>query len=298
MPVNTLAAVGATCARHVRSSLGRDWTVLQLEEWEEAVQICAAAAPPAALIASACQLTSAGVRILRTLNERGLQPPLIIVLEDTAADTIRRVWRLKSIDADLLFSWTELSETIERRCSARGPAAVMQHIQHRLDVTSELPLRVMATVAAAESDAGLVVESIARAVGRKRSTIYAALSEAGIPGVEQLQVLLRLLRSIDVLRSGGLPADAAYVGGYSGEKAWRQALRSRIGITTTDVREGPSDWKWIVDHWLQRHTRFTAPASQAAIDEVSANQAGHTTDRWTLNVPSRTLEGRRARRTA
>ncbi|MGH7465552.1 MAG: hypothetical protein ACREK1_10285, partial [Longimicrobiales bacterium] len=138
------------------------------------------------------------------------------------------------------------------------------------------------------------VSKIVDHVRRDRSTVYAALASAGVPGIEHLQILGRLMRSIEVIHAGGRPADAAHIAGYATEKSWRQALGGRLGTSITEIRRRQAAGEeWLLDRWLERHTVPVAherPTLNSTNDLAAPPQ--------TLEGLRRTVAGRPERRTA
>src|SRR5690606_14980353 len=137
--------------------------------------------------------------------------------EDHSHETIRSAWRLRNVAVRLAFSAHEVLDVADERYKQAGQHVVMRYVQQRLDIDG-LALRVTEAVADSVQAGCSSVDDVMTRVRRKRSTVYAALSAAGVPGVEQLLMLMRLMRSVDVIHRGGTLPDAAHYAGYAGVK--------------------------------------------------------------------------------
>lgn len=288
-----MAVIGLSTVQLDRSGIRNDHDVVITPSWSRVAARFASVNPPDVLAVGTPAITAQAPNTVNRLAGLGIRRSIVILLTDTKPDTIRLAWSLNIPDAYLAFDCHELGSAVRTHSSIRGVAPVLEYVARRLDLSNGPAAGILAAVADSVRAGENSVSDVIRRVRQKRSATYAILTATGCPPLEQLLVLARLTSSLESMENGSSTADAAFVAGYSSVKAWRRALRDRLGITIPEIRGRSADWRWIVDRWLERHASpHGSPVSGA---EPSCSRDERPPHR-TFDPPDRTVKGRPRRR--
>jgi methylphosphotriester-DNA--protein-cysteine methyltransferase len=96
-------------------------------------------------------------------------------------------------------------------------------------------------------------ERVAQNLNVSRSKLYRSLKANRLPGIGRWQMLFRLMQAAEVLSQGGSSEDAAFRASLADDRSLRRAFVTHLALTLAGVR-GQSNWKRLVDRWIERNT--------------------------------------------
>ena len=262
-------------------SLPADWQEVigndaeLLPDWSTILARCTRTCPPSGLVAFVSALSAAGILALSTLHQRGLLPATAVYLDRAEVSDFAGAWPVARLGAVLLYPGAAFRNGIEHFLSEQC-TDVGRYLKSRIGSDSAEFVQLVKLL---HREPQLLTASpahVAARLGSSRARLYAALTEAGSPPLEQIQVLLRLIPAAHVVQRGGRLDDAAHVAGYADAAAFKKALTRRLRTNAQELRER-TGWRWLVDRWLTIHG-----------DQGT----------WTLGLDDKTLEPPTRRRIA
>lgn len=254
--------------RALREAVGSRAELVVLEGWPAVLERLISNPAPAALVVPAERLDDRGRGVLQALHARGLLRPTAIYFHRVDLDLLRKAWPLAGLGVRLLTEGGDLRAQVGRLLDAEA-TQVAELLVRRLGIENRVVRRLLALLAERGDLLGAPIVELAAQLRIARSTLYEAVASSGLPSIEQIQFLFRLLPAVRVLQAGGRAEDAAYVAGLADARSLRKVLRRRINTTIEDVR-GQRGVQWLVERWITLHRRTGGGGADAGDSDSDA----------------------------
>jgi DNA-binding phage protein len=225
-------------------------TIQTTGSWMECRAHLLGSAPPDIFVADAAELNDRVIADLRLLLESGSLPRTVVYFRAFDPELLGAVWRrLGQLGVNAAFGEDALNEEI-RRSTMEPPLG--QYLMRHFNVEStSLSGRLITLLETNKRMRTASTAIVARRLGVGRTTLYASLTRAGLPPVDELQVLFRLVQAVVHIQRGEALESVASRTGYSEARSLRRSLRIRAGARVRELREGTS-WRTVVRYCLNR----------------------------------------------
>ncbi|HEY8469901.1 MAG TPA: hypothetical protein VIL18_09670 [Longimicrobiales bacterium] len=259
-----------------------------LDGWSAVIRCLAGRQAPAALVVAAERADEQGRRVLELLHYRGLLVPTAVFFERADLDLLQAAWPLARLGIEVLVCGADLSARLARLLAA-GPALLAGLLAERLRSEQPGARRLLWLLAEQPEMRTAPAVRLATTLGISRSALYEAVAAAGLPPIEHLQFLFRLLPALRILQGGGRVEDAAYAAGLADGRSLRKVLRSRLTLTVEEARRQAGGLAWLVERSLALHGRLEegggmAPHVRAPVMDGRTRKGGGRRARFAEGV--------------
>lgn len=271
-----------------------------LDGWSAVVRCLAGRPAPAALVVAAERADEQGRRVLELLHYRGLLVPTAVFFERADLDLLQAAWPLARLGIHVLACGADLRARLARLLAA-GPALLAGLLADRLRTEQPSARRLLRLLAERPEMRTAPAVRLAATLGISRSALYQAVAAAGLPPIEHVQFLFRLLPALRILQGGGQVEDAAYAAGLADGRSLRKVLRSRLAITIEEARrQAGGGLVWLVERSLSLHGRLESgrgvgPHVGAPVLDVRTPKGGGRRARFAQGVQEKAKGRQRPR---
>jgi AraC-like DNA-binding protein len=197
------------------------------------------------------RVTAEAVSTLFTLRERRLLVRTYLYLSGSTEEALTLAWRGPRSEVVPVFGTMHLLRELRAVKTARISWQVGRYLITATGAEGDAA-RLILMLADNADACSWSTRMISDRLGLGRSALYAALRECGLPPLEQILYLFRLLPAARMIQQGASVEDAAFRTSYSDGASLRKSLRKRLRVTLGQLRADTS-WEHLVANWLQAH---------------------------------------------
>jgi len=220
--------------------------------WLECAAAVASASPPAAWLIAADRVNTDCLRIVQSLHFRNKLVPTAVLLERLDPGLVAAAWRLGQLGVQSLLVDAGLPAAV-RELATSQTAHTLRYLRASLGYSSKLVDHLFTLLATVPAASTMTTGEIAQRLDTTRSALYKALKTEGLPGVEDIQFLFRLLPALESLERSGNAERATALARFSDPAAFRKSVKLRFGMSLRDVQHCGGMEVW-VDRWIALHT--------------------------------------------
>jgi AraC-like DNA-binding protein len=211
------------------------------------------------------------------LFEGGKLPPTIVFFTTLDVDQMQSVWgRLAAYGVVPAFDPAGLKVHV-RNLVTGAPKGIALYLMREFSISPGSPgARLLNLLESNETMQAHKVMQVARRLGIARTTLYQQLARAGLPTVEDLQILFRLVRATSLISTGSDLGEAAARAHFSDARSLRRSLKNRLGVAVRDLRQG-CPWQDVVNTWVRRKANPANPANERAVTNGTSSEPNSRT---------------------
>ena len=224
---------------------------VEVPGWPRAMEYLASSCPPDGIVVDAPRVTAESISALSTLHERRLLVRTYLYLTGSNEEALTLAWQGPRSEVMPVFGTTHLLRELRALKTARISWQIGRYLIAATGAEGD-SARMILMLADNVDACSWSTRMFASRLGLGRSALYAELRECGLPPLEQILYLFRLLPAARMIQQGASVEDAAYRTSYSDGASLRKSLRKRLRVTLGQLRGG-TNLEELVANWLQAH---------------------------------------------
>lgn len=179
--------------------------------------------PPDAWLISAEVIDDALVFLAQELAAMNLLMPTAILFERPEAGLVERAWPLAQVGARAVF--TEISAVgLLNELLKSDTSQVINHLLMKSQTKCVVLERMFFVLSHDPRALSMTPQALAEHIAMTKSQLYRALRQNALPGIEHLQLLLRLFPALRLLQRSGDAGRAAKLAGFADSTTFRRAI--------------------------------------------------------------------------
>jgi AraC-like DNA-binding protein len=246
-------------------------------DWLAARSVLLQRPAPAVFVISSTFVNERTQSEIALLCEGGKLPPTIVFFTKLDVDQMQSIWgRLATHGVVPAFDPARLTVHV-RKLITGTPRGIALYLMREFSISPGSPgARLLSLLESNETMQAHKVMQVARRLGMARTTLYQELSRAGLPTVEDLQILFRLVTATSLISTGSDLDEAAARAHFSDARSLRRSLKNRLGVAVRDLRQG-CPWQDVVSTWVRRKANPANPANARAVTYGTSSEPNSRT---------------------